>query len=54
VLGFALAKIERAASGQSSLFCSFEDIKTVLKGRFAKNEKLLDASMKALQAGYDA
>jgi indolepyruvate ferredoxin oxidoreductase beta subunit len=54
VLGFALARAEQTAGDQENLFCSFEDIKTVLKGRFAKNEKLLDASMKALQAGYDA
>jgi indolepyruvate ferredoxin oxidoreductase beta subunit len=54
VLGFALARTEQAEGDQDSLFCSFEDIKAVLRGRFAKNEKLLDASMKALQAGYDA
>ena len=54
VLGFALAQTGQAADDQGSLFCSFEDIKAVLKGRFAKKGKLLDASMKALQAGYDA
>ena len=54
VLGFTLSHTGQAAGNQNSLFCSFEDIKTVLKGRFAKKEKMLDASLKALQAGYDA
>ena len=54
VLGFALARAAKAAGEQDSLFCSFEDIKAVLKGRFAKNKKMLDASLKALQAGYEA
>jgi indolepyruvate ferredoxin oxidoreductase beta subunit len=54
VLGFALAQAVKAAGDQESLFCSLDDIKAVLKGRFAKNKKMLDASLKALQAGYDA
>jgi indolepyruvate ferredoxin oxidoreductase beta subunit len=54
VLGFALAKAEQAGGNQDSLFCTFEDIKAVLKDRFAKNKKMLDTSLKALQAGYDA
>ena len=54
VLGFALAQAGKTAADQDSLFCSFEDIKAVLKGRFAKNKKMLDASLKALQAGYEA
>ena len=54
VLGFALAKTEQTAGDQENLFCSFGDINTILKGRFGKNKKMLDASLKALQAGYDA
>ena len=54
VLGFALARAGQAASDHESLFCSFEDIKAVLKSRFAKNKKMLDASLTALQAGYEA
>jgi hypothetical protein len=54
VLGFALAQAAKTAGDRDSLFCSFEDIKAVLKGRFAKNKKMLDASLKALQAGYEA
>jgi len=54
VLGFALAQAGKTVGGQDSLFCSFEDIKAVLKSRFAKNEDMLAASMKALQAGHDA
>jgi indolepyruvate ferredoxin oxidoreductase beta subunit len=54
VLGFALARAGAGTAGQDSLFCSFEDIKSVLKGRFAKNKKMLHASLKALQAGYEA
>jgi indolepyruvate ferredoxin oxidoreductase beta subunit len=54
VLGFALAIAEQADGKQDSLFCTFEDIKAVLIDRFGKNKKMLDASLKALQAGYDA
>jgi indolepyruvate ferredoxin oxidoreductase beta subunit len=54
VLGFALARVEQAGEDQVSLFCTFEDIKVVLKERFKKNKKMLDASLKALQAGYIA
>ena len=53
VLGFALAVAEKAADGDK-LFCSAEDIKTVLKSRFGKNQKMLSASLKALEAGYSA
>ena len=54
VLGFALAAAERAASENKQLFCSAEDIKDVLKSRFGKNQKMLSASLKALEAGYKA
>ncbi|MGD8761295.1 MAG: indolepyruvate oxidoreductase subunit beta [Desulfobacteraceae bacterium] len=54
VLGFALARAEQTGGNRDSLFCNFEDIKGVLKDRFAKNKKMLEASLKALQAGHDA
>jgi indolepyruvate ferredoxin oxidoreductase beta subunit len=54
VLGFALATAERAAADDKQLFCSVEDIKSVLKNRFGKNQKMLDASLKALETGYEA
>jgi indolepyruvate ferredoxin oxidoreductase beta subunit len=52
VLGFALATAEKVAGEQNKLFCSAEEIKTVLKNRFGRNEKMLKASFKALEAGY--
>ena len=54
VLGFALARGEEAAGPQGKLFCSLEDIKEVLKSRFGKNQKMLSASLKALETGYYA
>jgi hypothetical protein len=30
------------------------DIKSVLKNRFGKNKKMMEASLKALEAGYKA
>ena len=52
VLGFALAMAEKAAADDKQLFCTAEDVKTVLKNRFGQNEKMLAASLKALEAGY--
>jgi indolepyruvate ferredoxin oxidoreductase beta subunit len=52
VLGFALATAEKAAADDKPLFCSAEDIKSVLRNRFGKNEKMLNASLEALEAGY--
>jgi indolepyruvate ferredoxin oxidoreductase beta subunit len=54
VLGFALATAEKAAADDKRLFCSSKDIRNVLKNRFGKNEKMLNASLKALEAGYKA
>ena len=54
VLGFAMARAEQAGGNRDSLFCNFGDIKSVLKDRFAKNKRMLEASLKALQAGYEA
>jgi len=52
VLGFALARAGLKASDRINLFCSLADIKKVLKKRFGSRKKLLDASIKALGAGY--
>jgi indolepyruvate ferredoxin oxidoreductase beta subunit len=52
VLGFALATAEKVTGEKNKLFCSAEEIKTVLKKRFGKNPKMLSASLKALEAGY--
>lgn len=54
VLGFALAQSEQLSSERQKLFCSIADIKDVLKNRFSSKQALLDASLKALQAGCDA
>jgi indolepyruvate ferredoxin oxidoreductase beta subunit len=52
VLGFALARAGQTSRGRINLFCSLTDIKRVLKGKFGGREKLLNASVKALEAGY--
>jgi Pyruvate/2-oxoacid:ferredoxin oxidoreductase gamma subunit len=52
VLGFALAKAGQKAADRINLFCSLSDIKKVLKKRLGSRKKLLDASIKALEAGY--
>lgn len=52
VLGFALAKAGKLKAKQGKLFCTMTDIKSVLKNRFGRNKKLLEASVKALEAGY--
>ena len=54
VLGFALAKAGKIKTKQDKLFCTMTDIKSVLKNRFGKNKKMLEASLKALEAGYKA
>jgi indolepyruvate ferredoxin oxidoreductase beta subunit len=52
VLGFALAHTEQVADVENRLFCSKADISEVLDNRFGKNQKMLEASLKALKAGY--
>lgn len=54
VLGFALAKAGKVKSKQDKLFCTMTDIKSVLKNRFGENRKMLEASLKALEAGHKA
>ena len=52
VLGYALAKAGRQDGGGRNLFCSLADIKKVLQKKFGNRKKLLDASIRALEAGY--
>ena len=52
VLGFALATAEKDSENRNTLFCSLAEIKAVLKGRFGNNQKMLSASLKALEVGY--
>ena len=54
VLGFALAKAGKIKAKEGKLFCTMTDIKSVLKNRFGKNKKMMEASLKALEAGYKA
>ena len=54
VLGFALTGSARYGQDQGDLFCDLADIKAVLQHRLAAKEKMLDASIKALEAGYFA
>jgi indolepyruvate ferredoxin oxidoreductase beta subunit len=52
VLGFALARAGRISKKRIDLFCSLTDIKRVLKRKFGNRKKLLNASIRALEAGY--
>ena len=54
LLGFALARAEQTVKGRSRLFCTAAEIKSVLENRFGKKKELLNASLKALEAGYNA
>jgi indolepyruvate ferredoxin oxidoreductase beta subunit len=54
VLGLALARAGRKKPDRINLFCSLADVKKVLKKRFGGRKKLLDASIKALETGYQA
>jgi indolepyruvate ferredoxin oxidoreductase beta subunit len=54
VLGFALAKAGKIKVKEGKLFCTLTDIKSVLKNRFGQNKKMLETSLKALEAGYKA
>ncbi len=53
MLGYTLAAVSDIALGNKpALFCSFEDIKTVLESRPADKKGMRDAAIKALEAGY--
>jgi len=54
VLGFALAMAEQKGEASNPLFCSLAEIKVVLEDRFGKKNVMLKATLKALEAGYNA
>jgi indolepyruvate ferredoxin oxidoreductase beta subunit len=51
LLGFALAAISEAL--ENSLFCTLEDIKTVLQQRLVKKKQMLDDAVKAVETGFN-
>jgi indolepyruvate ferredoxin oxidoreductase beta subunit len=53
VLGYALACASQKAGDKTGLFCSLTDIKKVLRKKFRNRKPMLDASIKALEAGYN-
>lgn len=54
LLGFALAERPRARKGTQHLFCSLEDMTSVLRERLAEQKEMLEACLRALRAGYRA
>jgi len=54
MLGFTLSCLRQGTDGQDHLFCSFEDIFAVVKARLAHRKEMLDASLKALETGYNS
>jgi len=53
VLGYTLAMAVKKGGTGNTLFCSLAEIEAVLKGRFGKNQKILKASLTAMEAGYN-
>jgi indolepyruvate ferredoxin oxidoreductase beta subunit len=51
LLGFALAAISGAP--ENGIFCTLEDIKTVLQHRLAKKKQMLDNAIKAVETGFN-
>ncbi len=54
LLGFALAQGREPRRVDTSLFCSLEDLKSVLRERLAGSDDMLKACIRALEAGYQA
>jgi indolepyruvate ferredoxin oxidoreductase beta subunit len=54
VLGYALARAGQKAGNGINLFCSLSEIKKVLRKGFGNRKPLLEASIRALEAGYKA
>jgi indolepyruvate ferredoxin oxidoreductase, beta subunit len=54
LLGFALGRGPGMFKGHRPLFCSLEDLRSVLKERLAGRERVLEMSLLALEAGYGA
>lgn len=53
LLGFAIAATNLGDNVNQRLFCSLDDVTHVLSERFSGNKKVLDASVGAIEAGYD-
>jgi len=53
LLGVAIAGMSLGDKIDTPLFCSIDDIRHVLFERFSQNKKILDVSVRALEAGYD-
>lgn len=54
LLGFALAQGSRTRKGGQRLFCSLEDLKSVLKERMGARRRMLESCIRALEAGRGA
>lgn len=54
LLGFALAQDPRTRKVGQRLFCSIEDLKSVLEERLAGREGMLEACIRAVEAGHRA
>ena len=52
VMGFAMARLSQTAADGPKMFCNLEDIKSIVAERLADNQKMLKASLHALEAGY--
>jgi len=52
VMGFAMARLSQTAADGPKIFCNLEDIKSIVAERLADNQKMLTASLHALEAGY--
>ena len=53
LLGFALSKLSQTVENRKSLFCSFENIKAVLEKRLTDKKKMLEASLEAIETGFN-
>ncbi|MDD2390633.1 MAG: hypothetical protein PHP23_12985, partial [Desulfobacterales bacterium] len=54
VLGFALARISsQAADAGHRFFCDVEDIRSVLEAQLSRKKPMLDASVRAIETGYN-
>jgi indolepyruvate ferredoxin oxidoreductase beta subunit len=51
VLGFALGRMSALTAEQKKMFCTLDEIKTVLAEKLPANKALLDASIKVLETG---
>ncbi|RPH50065.1 MAG: indolepyruvate oxidoreductase [Desulfobacteraceae bacterium] len=54
LLGFALKRKRGGQGNNKALFCTFEEMKSVLAGQLKGKKAMLDASVRALETGYAA